>query len=184
MMALMPSEPSQLSAIRRCVAVEADQRASRSSPCSQTLALLSSLGNTLRYDEPIEAGIRVARSTRGEACSVQTMFSADGSPLPVTVKSRAPACGEVSWSEQVSGICAQRRKLTALGDEGVVPDQVFGSELGRFVVAHVHIGRWIGPIALQFARSSPDASTWLRASESASASMRVLGSWRVSKPLC
>ncbi len=183
-MALMPSEPSPLSAISRCVAVDADQRTSTTSPCSQTLALRSSRGSTLLCEESVEAGIRVARSTRGDACSVQTMFSADGGPSPVTVKSRAPASGKVRLSEQVFGICAQRRKLTALDDEGVVPDQVFGSELRGFVVAHVHIGRWIGPIALQFASSSPDASTRLRASESASGSMPGLGSWRVSKPLC
>lgn len=50
-----------------------------------------------------------------------------------------------------------RRKLAALCDEIVVPDQILGGELCRLVGLHVSVGSRIGPIAAQCAKSSPDA---------------------------
>ena len=87
------------------------------------------------------------------------MLSADGSPSPVIVKSRAPADGEVGRTDKLSGNRELRCQLAALGDEVVVPDQILGSELCRYVALHVRVGFRIGPIALQCAKPSPDART-------------------------
>jgi hypothetical protein len=126
----------------------------------------------------------MARSTRGEACSVQTISSADGGSTAAIEKSRAPAGGEVGRTEKLSNMYAPRHKLAAFGDEFVVPDQILGSEIGGLIIRHVRIGCRTGPVVLQRSKSSPHALVWSRGSQSTSVAIRTLGSWRIGKPLC
>jgi hypothetical protein len=95
--------------------------------------------------------MRVVRSTRGEACSVQTISSAEGGlPLAAT-KSRAPASCEGRRAEQFA-VCGCQCELSALGGVVAVTDQILGGERRSVVTVHMLIRFRIGPVGLQRAK--------------------------------